>query len=141
MLQSFAAGLYKRKFHGDFFAESALQMEFKITITEEANVHLRSFSAREQRIIESAVIARLRHRPALETRAIKRPRPNPLAEFELRVGDFRVLYNVEVENSEVVLLVIGRKAGNTLIVGGVEFHGHRDDPAEPISDRPAGPAE
>jgi len=116
-------------------------MEFKISITDEADKQLQGFSAREQRIVESAVFARLRHQPMLESRAIKRLRPNPLAEFELRVGDFRVLYNVEVENSEVVLLVVGRKVGNTLVVGGVEFHGHRVDPTEPTADGPAEPVE
>ena len=108
-------------------ALGAIQMEFKISITGEANKQLEGFSARDQRIIESAVFARLRHQPMLESKAVKRLRPNPLAEFELRVGDFRVLYNVEVENCEVVLLVVGRKVGNTLVVGGIEFHEHRDD--------------
>jgi mRNA-degrading endonuclease RelE of RelBE toxin-antitoxin system len=98
-------------------------MEFQISITDEADEHLREFSAREQRIIESAVFARLRHQPTLESRAIKRLRPNPLAEFELRVGDFRVLYNVEVENLETVLLVIGRKIGN--VNRGVRFRTSR----------------
>jgi mRNA-degrading endonuclease RelE of RelBE toxin-antitoxin system len=116
-------------------------MEYTVSITDEADQHMRSFSAREQRIIEAAVFARLRHQPTLESKAIKRLRPNPLAEFELRIGDFRVLYNVEVENSEVVLLVVGRKVGNTLVVGGVAFHGHRDDPTEPTADGPAKPAE
>jgi mRNA-degrading endonuclease RelE of RelBE toxin-antitoxin system len=116
-------------------------MEFKISITDEAAKHLHALSAREQRIIESAVLERLRYQPMLETKAIKRLRPNPLAEFELRVGDFRVLYNVEVDELEVILLVVGRKVGNTLIVGGVEFHGHREDPAQPASDGPTGPAQ
>ena len=53
----------------------------------------------------------------------------PLAEFELRVGSFRVLYNVEGE--EVILLVVGLKVGNRLIVGGEEFYGHQGDPSEP----------
>lgn len=72
-------------------------------------------------------------------RAIKRLRPNPLAEYELRVGDLRVLYNVE--GSDVVLLVVGRKAGNKLIVEGEEFHGHQDDPAEPAGGGSQGDAE
>lgn len=74
--------------------------------------------------------ARLRDQPTVPTKAIKRLRPNPLKEFELRVRDLRVLYNVEEETSEVVLLIVGRKVGNKLIVGGEEFHGHRGDSAE-----------
>jgi mRNA-degrading endonuclease RelE of RelBE toxin-antitoxin system len=116
-------------------------MAFHITITEEADAKLRSLPVREQRIVEAAVAVRLRDQPTTPTRAIKRLRPNPLAEFELRVRDLRVLYNVEEENSEVVLLIVGRKVGNKLIVGGEEFHGHRSDPPESASDGPSGAAD
>jgi mRNA-degrading endonuclease RelE of RelBE toxin-antitoxin system len=61
------------------------------------------------------------------SKAIKRLRPNALPEFELRAGDLRVLYNIEED--EVVVLIVGRKVGNKLIVEGVEFHGHQDHPA------------
>ena len=63
------------------------------------------------------------------------------AEFELRVRDLRVLYNVERDNSEVVLLIVGRKVGNKLIVGGKEFHGHRDNPPDSTADGHAGSAD
>lgn len=75
----------------------------------------------------------------MPTKAIKRLRPNPLAEFELRAGDLRALYNVERE--EVVVLIVGRKVGNKLIVEGEKFHGHQDHPAEPPGDRPQKDAE
>ena len=103
-------------------------MAHRISITREAAAHLRALPAREQRIVQDAILARLRDQPTTPTRAIKRLRPNPLVEFELRVGEFRVLYNVEAD--EVVILIIGQKVGNTLIVGGEEFHGHESDPAE-----------
>ena len=99
-------------------------MAFRITITDEADSQLRSLPVRDQRIIEAAVTARLRDQPTMPTKAIRRLRLNPLAEFELRVRDLRVLYNVEQDSSEVVLLIVGRKVGNKLIVGGKEFHGH-----------------
>jgi mRNA-degrading endonuclease RelE of RelBE toxin-antitoxin system len=85
--------------------------------------------ARSQRVLEAAILSRLRDRPEVPTNAIKRLRPNPFAQFELRVQDLRVLYNVE--GAEVVILVVGRKVGNQLIVGSEEFHGHKDDPAQP----------
>ena len=116
-------------------------MAFRITITEEAELQFRSLPVRHQRIVEAAVTARLRYQPAVPTRAIRRLRPNPLAEFELRVRDLRVLYNVEEGNSEVVLLVVGRKVGNQLIVGGEEFHGHQGDPPESTQDGRSGVAE
>ncbi len=116
-------------------------MAYQITITEQAEAQLGQLAVREQRIVEAAVFARLREQPTTPTNAIKRLRPNPLAEFELRVGDIRVLYDVEAERSEVVLLVVGKKAGNTLFVGGEEFHGHQANPPEPPGGRPEGDAE
>ena len=104
-------------------------MPFKITITEDAERQLKSLPVRQQRILEAAILARLTGQPATPTRAIKRLRPNPFAEFELRVGDLRALYNVEGE--EVVILIVGRKVGNKLIVEGEEFHGHQDDSPKP----------
>src|SRR5947209_18566522 len=112
-------------------------MAFRITITEVAESQMGTLPVREQRVLETAILARLPDRPT--TRAIKRLRPNPLAEFELRVGDLRVLYNVEEE--EIVLLIVGRKVGNKLIVGGEEFHGHQGHPSEPAGGGPAGDAE
>lgn len=105
-------------------------MAFRITITEDADRQLRSLPVREQRILEAAILSRLQHQPTIATKAIKLLRSNPLAEFELRAGDLRALYNVE--GDEVVILVVGRKVGNKLIVESEEFHGHQNDPAEPL---------
>jgi hypothetical protein len=51
--------------------------------------------ARDQRILEPAILARLQHQPMTPTKAIKRLRPNPLAEFELRVGNLRALMSFD----------------------------------------------
>lgn len=109
-------------------------MSIQITITEEADRQLRSLPAREQRILEAAIQSRLEHEPTRPTKAIKRLRPNPLAEFELRAGELRALYNVE--GDEVVILIVGRKVGNKLIVEGEEFYGHQDHPVEPPGNGP-----
>jgi mRNA-degrading endonuclease RelE of RelBE toxin-antitoxin system len=103
-------------------------MPYRITITEKAESQLRSMTAREQGIIEAGILARLQDRPTTVTKAIKRLRPNPLANFELRMGDYRVLYNVEEANAEVVVLIVGKKVGNKLVVEGEEFHGHESNP-------------
>jgi mRNA-degrading endonuclease RelE of RelBE toxin-antitoxin system len=114
-------------------------LAFRITITEEAQSHWRALGARDQRILEAAFQSRLVNQPTVETRAVKKLRPNPLAQFELRIGDLRVLYNVE--GSEVVLLVVGRKVGNKLIVKNQEFYAHQDDSIKPAGDKPAGDPE
>ena len=114
-------------------------MAYDITITSVAEAQLRSLTVREQRILESAIFSRLRDQPTTPTRAIKRLRPNPLAEFEFRVGDLRVLYNVQ--GNTVVLLIVGRKIGNKLIVEGEEFHGHQDNPIDPTGNGSPGSTE
>jgi mRNA-degrading endonuclease RelE of RelBE toxin-antitoxin system len=104
-------------------------MTYTITITDDADRQFRALPIRQQRILEAGILSRLQRQPTTPTKAIKRLRPNPLAEFELRAGDLRALYNVEGE--EVVILIVGRKVGNKLIVEGEEFHGHQDHPVEP----------
>jgi mRNA-degrading endonuclease RelE of RelBE toxin-antitoxin system len=45
------------------------------------------------------------------------------ADWELRLGPnnrFRVLYDIDKENHEVVILAVGIKAGERLMVGGEE---------------------
>ena len=48
-------------------------------------------------------------------------RPNPLAPWELRVGDVRVYYDVQ-ENPEplVMVVAVGVKDGNRILIGGEE---------------------
>jgi mRNA-degrading endonuclease RelE of RelBE toxin-antitoxin system len=103
-------------------------MGVRIIITEEAESQLRSLTARDQRIVEAGILARLRQQPTTPTKAIKRLRPNPLAEFQLRIGDFRVLYSVDETKAEVVISIVGQKVGNKLIVEGEDFHGHESHP-------------
>lgn len=114
-------------------------MAFQIAITEDAERQLRSLPVRERRILEAAILSRLQQQPTTPTNAIKRLTPNPLAEFELRAGLLRALYNVE--GDEVVILIVGRKVGNKLIVEGEEFHGHQDHSIEPPANGPAEDAE
>jgi mRNA-degrading endonuclease RelE of RelBE toxin-antitoxin system len=95
-------------------------------------------SAGERRLIQESVAARLRHEPDKLSRAIKLLQPNPVASHELRVGDLRVLYDLDVGAARVTLKVIGRKAGNVLLVEGEAFHGHQDDTAERPGDGPDG---
>lgn len=104
-------------------------MPFRITITEDAERQFQSLPAREQRIVQAAIQSRLGNEPTRPTNAIKRLRPNLFADFELRVANLRVLYNVD--EGEVVVLLVGRKVGNKLIVEGEEFHGHQDNLTEP----------
>jgi mRNA-degrading endonuclease RelE of RelBE toxin-antitoxin system len=105
-------------------------MPYRVTITREAKTQLLGFAVSDQRIISDGIAARLQDQPTIVSKAVKPLRPNPFAGYELRLGDFRVLYRVDDESSEVMILAIGRKVGNKLIVEGEEFHGHQGDSAE-----------
>ncbi len=66
----------------------------------------------------AAIDAQLSRQPTVETRNRKKMRPNPLAPWELRVGNLRVYYDVvEGEKPAVQVLTIGRKRGNSVIIG------------------------
>jgi mRNA-degrading endonuclease RelE of RelBE toxin-antitoxin system len=64
----------------------------------------------------------LLHEPLKETRHRKPLRPNPVAPWELRVGQLRVFYEVTgVEIGVVRILAVGRKRRNALRIGGKEI--------------------
>ena len=112
-------------------------MPFQITIKPSAQSRLASLQAHERTALRRAIADRLVNQPTTPTRAVKLLRPNPFATFELRVGNLRVLYDVNESESKVVLQAVGRKVGNVLLVEGNAFHGHQDRPAEPAGDEPA----
>ena len=62
----------------------------------------------------------LKHEPERETRNNKALRPNRLAERELRIGRFRVFYDIEAGKT-VKIEAVGHKRGNCLYIGGEEF--------------------
>jgi mRNA-degrading endonuclease RelE of RelBE toxin-antitoxin system len=103
---------------------------FEIEITAEADKQLQWLSVRDQRTLEEAIGTRLREDPTTPTNAIKAMRPNPRAQFELRVGNLRAMYNVA--DGRVAIVVVGKKNREKLLVCGEEYHDHQDDPVEPI---------
>jgi mRNA-degrading endonuclease RelE of RelBE toxin-antitoxin system len=44
-----------------------------------------------------------------------------LASWELRVGDYRVFYDVSLESGTVIIVAVGRKDHNRLWIGGEEI--------------------
>ncbi|HAG85261.1 MAG TPA: plasmid stabilization protein ParE [Cyanobacteria bacterium UBA12227] len=82
---------------------------------------MQTFTAREQRIIRDAMIEQLSNEPTVPTRNRKEMRPNLLAVWELRIGDFRVYYDIDEEESIVDIRAIGIKEGNQVRIGGEIF--------------------
>jgi mRNA-degrading endonuclease RelE of RelBE toxin-antitoxin system len=105
-------------------------MTYQVIVTREAKSQFLGLSAREQRICAEGIAARLVDQPTASSRAIKLLRPNPFAGYELRLGDLRVLYNVDEQVAEVVVVAIGREVGNTLYIAGEVFHEHESGSPE-----------
>ncbi len=94
---------------------------FEIRLTREAVEDLRTYGNRDRRQLMDGIDACLRHEPDRETRNNKMLRPNRLAERELRLGRFRVFYDIDRVNGLVKIEAIGHKRGNLLYIGGEEF--------------------
>ena len=94
-------------------------MAFKITLSPEVMDHLKAFRAHERVRIFDEIERQLLHQPNVVTQNRKHMRPNRLAEWELRVGDFRVYYTVWKE--EVSIHAVGFKVGAKVFIGGKEW--------------------
>lgn len=68
---------------------------YEIEFTPEAIEDLKSFRKFEQQIIISNIETQLKHEPTVETQNRFQMRPNDVAEWELRIGKYRVFYKVE----------------------------------------------
>ena len=96
-------------------------MKFTIAFTPEALDDLNSFKKFEQKILFELIETRLQYEPTMRTRHRKRLRPNRLAEWELRIGKFRVFYDVDVQMNFIKVEAIGYKAGSKLFIHGEEY--------------------
>ena len=96
-------------------------MPYEIIFEPDAVEHLQRFSARIQSIVLDQIEVQLTYQPDVETRNRKRLRPNPLAPWELRIGENRVVYDVNADAVSVRVIAVGRKEGSRLIIGGEEI--------------------
>ena len=94
---------------------------YEIEFTIEAIQDLESFRKFEHRKIIAGIQVQLENEPAVETRNRKRLRPNDVAEWELRIGKYRVFYDVYEKVRTVKVEGIGRKEGNRLLLHGEEY--------------------
>lgn len=97
-------------------------MPYAVEFAESVEGHFRALTARERVTILDAIDRQLLHEPLKETRHRKPLRPNPIAPWELRVGQLRVFYEVAGAESRVVrILAVGRKRRHALLIGGKEI--------------------
>jgi mRNA-degrading endonuclease RelE of RelBE toxin-antitoxin system len=97
-------------------------LPYRIEYSPDTDEHLRRLTARQRAIIFDAVDRQLAHQPNVETRNRKPMRPNPIAPWELRVGNLRVYYDIEEDpESLVIILAVGRKLRNRVVIGDEEL--------------------
>jgi mRNA-degrading endonuclease RelE of RelBE toxin-antitoxin system len=101
-----------------------LAMAYEVGFSEEAREHLRALGTGERKSVLAAVRAQLLHQPTVETRNRKRMDPDKrmyVAPWELRVGRLRVYYVVEEDAARVVVLKVGLKDRDRVLIGGELF--------------------
>ncbi len=94
---------------------------FEIRITPEAIEDIHQFRKYDQQKIIEGIENQLTHEPTQETRNRKKLRPNEIAEWELRIGDFRVFYDINQESQLVKIEAVGYKTGSQLFIHGEEY--------------------
>lgn len=94
---------------------------FSIEFTEQAKQDLKWFRKSEQQMILSGIYENLSYEAITATRNRKPLRPNSTATWELRLGEFRVLYNVDQGIQIVSIERIGQKSGNKFLFQGKEI--------------------
>jgi len=96
-------------------------LPYRIEYLGTATEHLRRLTTRQRTIVFDTVDEQLAHEPKTETRNRKEMVPNPLASWELRIGDLRVYYDVTEDPQTVRVVAVGIKQGNRVVIGGEEM--------------------
>lgn len=101
-------------------------LRFEIIFDDAVEAHFAAIERKDHRSILDAIEQQLSHEATTRTRNRKPLRiPNTLnATWELRCGTNKrccVFYDVDVDNRFVVVLAVGRKLGNRLVIGNEEF--------------------
>jgi mRNA-degrading endonuclease RelE of RelBE toxin-antitoxin system len=101
--------------------ERRVQTTYRIDAAPEIEEHLSQFTKHDQKKILDALPRQLGFQPTVETRNRKHLAANPIAPWELRIGEHRVYFEVREDPERVVRVVaVGRKIREKVLIGGVE---------------------
>jgi len=92
-------------------------MKYSIRLTDSAIEDLDFYRKNERRLISDAMAVYLTYDADVHTRRRKPLRPNQIAQWELRIDDYRVFYDFE-EEDVVKVVAVGHKEHNDLYVRG-----------------------
>ena len=96
-------------------------MAYDIEYTESALEDIAYFKKYERVIILDAVDQQLMHQPLVKVRNRKPLESNELGSWELRVGKYRIFYDVDSDESLVIIKATGWKEHNMLYIRGKEY--------------------
>lgn len=96
-------------------------MAFAIEFAPAARDHVRSLRKRDQQIVIDTIAVQLTYQPDQPTTHRKLLEDNLVALWELRVGNFRVFYDIDFDNRVVIVLAVGEKTHDRLRIGGEEI--------------------
>ena len=98
-------------------------MKYTIEFTQRAANHIRALKKFEQQKILDTIEQHLQYEPTKETRNRKHLGQNDVADWELRIGNHRVFYDVIIEENQqrVKIKAVGYKIHNTLYIEGKEI--------------------
>ncbi len=94
---------------------------FEIVFSDSSREDLRFLRKAEQNAVLDAIEQHLTAEPLSETRNRKPLRPNDLATWEVRAGSYRVFYDVDEAEQQVVIKAVGWKEHNKLFIRGKEY--------------------
>ena len=94
---------------------------FEVALTQSAAEDLTYFDKVDQKLILDAIAEQLSHEPLTTTRNRKLLRDNPVASWALRIGEFRVFYDVSADDNVVSVRAVGRKERNLLFIRGMRI--------------------
>ncbi|HVT57062.1 MAG TPA: type II toxin-antitoxin system RelE/ParE family toxin [Thermoanaerobaculia bacterium] len=93
---------------------------FQVDLTDEARSDLLYYAVLERKTIIAEIRAQLSHQPLAATKNRKPLRANPIASWELRIGRFRVFYEVDASSRTVRIIAVGAKERSLLFIRGRE---------------------
>lgn len=91
---------------------------YEIEFTPTAREDIRYFKRYEQNIIIEAIEVQLVYQPTTETANRFRRNPLEIAEWELRIGNYRVFYNVRESVQIVSVERVGEKPNHQIYFRG-----------------------
>jgi mRNA-degrading endonuclease RelE of RelBE toxin-antitoxin system len=92
-------------------------MPFRLRLATEVKEHIDALTARQRSIAFDGIRRHLSEHPLEESRNRKRMRRDSVAEWELRLGDLRIYYDVDVQEGTVRILAVGVKLRERVRIG------------------------